>query len=196
MVRMLMRLLEYCDTKDPSRPAKAIVWAHNSHLGDARFTERGIESNKLNIGQLVREQLGLEKTFNIGFTTFHGSVTAAHNWGEPHHFRVLNEGMKGSYERLFHDTELHNFYLVLRNNTLPVDEKLVHVLSKERYERAVGVIYRPRTEMVSHYFTAALAHQFDAVIHFDRTRALYPLDIHPQWLKDAEDMSETYPFGV
>src|SRR5205807_4286898 len=149
--------------------AKVVVWAHNSHLGDARATEMG-RRGETNLGQLVRERYDTG-CFNIGFTTFSGEVTAAPNWDEPAQRMQIRLALAGSYERIFHDTDLGDFLLILKR-----DSALSEALAGSLLERAIGVIYRPDTERVSHYFQAALSKQFDAVIHIDRTRALIPLE--------------------
>jgi erythromycin esterase-like protein len=165
--------------------ARAIVWAHNSHLGDARATQMG-ESGELNLGQLVREKYG-PKSFLVGFTTHAGSVTAASNWDEPAQRKRVRPSITASYERLFHDTGLDRCLLLLR------DEALRQALQGERLERAIGVIYRPESERLSHYFRARLPEQFDAVLHIDQTTALEPLE---RWAHDEVDLPETYPTGI
>jgi erythromycin esterase-like protein len=167
--------------------ARAVVWAHNSHLGDARATQMG-RAGELNLGQLVRERHG-DDAWLIGFTTHAGTVTAARNWDEPAARRQVTPSLPESYERLFHDTGLESFWLRLR------DGAARDVLLPERLERAIGVIYRPETERVSHYFRASLPAQFDAVIHIDRTSALEPLE---PWAAEeaAADLPETFPSGV
>jgi erythromycin esterase-like protein len=167
------------------KAARAVVWAHNSHLGDARATQMGARG-ELNLGQLVRERYG-NRAWLVGFTTHTGSVTAAKNWDEPAERRRVRPSMAGSYERLFHEVGLSRFLLLLRD--APVRE----ALWAERYERAIGVIYRPETERVSHYFQARLPEQFDAVLHIDETSALQPLE---RWARDEVDLPETYPSGI
>jgi erythromycin esterase-like protein len=167
--------------------AKVIVWAHNSHLGDARATEMS-KRGELNVGQLVRERLGAE-SFSIGFTTYSGTVTAASNWGEPAQRKRMRPGLRGSYEELLHDVDVANFWLNLRERS-----DATRLLSEERLERAIGVIYRPETERMSHYFGARLAKQFDAIIHLDETRALEPLERTSTWEKG--ELPETFPFNV
>lgn len=152
------------------RPAKIIVWAHNSHVGDARATEMG-ERGELNIGQLIREQ-NPTSTYNIGFSTYTGTVTAASDWDAPPQCKNVNPGMKGSYEALFHELDLQNFMLILRGN-----KELEHYLNLPRLQRAIGVIYRPDTERASHYFFTKLPYQFDTIIHLDQTTAVQPLDV-------------------
>jgi len=179
-------------------PAKIVVWEHNSHLGDARATEMG-EQGELNVGQLVRERYGRE-AFLIGFSTHRGSVTAASDWDGPAERKRVREALPGSFEALFHqvaDDGTPNFLLNLRGDT-----DAVQALREPRLERAIGVIYRPETERWSHYFLAHLADQFDAVIHFDQTRAVEPLERTPRWLRgaagaeSAAEVPETFPTGV
>ena len=167
--------------------AKVIVWAHNSHLGDARATEMS-KRGELNVGQLIRERLDME-SFSIGFTTYSGTVTAASDWGEPAERKRVRPALRGSCEELFHEAGVPNFWLNLRERN-----EATPLLSEERLERAIGVIYRPETERMSHYFGARLAEQFDAVIHLDETRALEPLERTSTWEKG--ELPETYPFQV
>jgi erythromycin esterase-like protein len=165
--------------------ARAVVWAHNSHLGDARATQMS-RAGELNLGQLVRERFGRD-AFLIGFTTHTGTVTAARNWDDPAERRRVRPSLPGSYEHLFHEAGIPRFLLLLREGTAR------EALATERLERAIGVIYRPESERVSHYFRASLSQQFDAVIHIDRTSALEPLE---RWSLDEADLPETYPSGV
>jgi erythromycin esterase-like protein/predicted phosphoribosyltransferase len=164
-------------------PARIVVWAHNSHLGDARATQMG-DAGEHNLGQLARQRHGKD-TFLIGQTTHHGTVTAASNWDEPAERKRVRPGLEGSYEDLFHHVGHDAFLLSLRD----ADERL----RSSRLERAIGVIYRPETERISHYFDARLAEQFDAVIHHDTTTALHPLERTPQW--DRGEAPESYPFA-
>lgn len=166
---------------------KMVVWAHNSHLGDARATEMGARG-EWNVGQLMREKFG-RHVFNIGFSTYTGTVTAARNWGDPAETRRVKPGLPGSYEALFHDTGLGAFWLDLRDGS-----EAAEVLAKERLQRAIGVIYRPETERGSHYFRASLPRQFDAMIHVEETTALKPLERLSEW--DEEELPETYPSGL
>jgi erythromycin esterase-like protein len=163
------------------------VWAHNSHLGDARATEMG-ERGELNLGQLVRERFGDDSAL-IGFTTDHGTVTAASDWEGPAERKIVRPALPGSYESTFHETNVPRFML-----TWPRGSRVVDALSERRLERAIGVIYRPRTERVSHYFHAELCNQFDAVLHFDETTAVEPLERTAKW--EAGELPETYPFAV
>jgi erythromycin esterase-like protein len=165
---------------------KFVVWAHNSHLGDARATQMG--TREWNVGQLVREWHGDDARL-IGFTTYDGTVTAASEWGGPAERKAVRPGMPGSYESLFHDVEIPAFLL-----TLPRDTQVTHGLCEPMLERAIGVIYLPETEFASHYFRARLSGQFDAVIHFDRTRAVEPLEPSAEW--GIGEPAETFPTGV
>jgi erythromycin esterase-like protein len=166
---------------------RVVVWAHNSHLGDARATEMG-EAGELNVGQLVRSRFG-SKAVLVGFTTNSGTVTAATDWDGPAHRRHVRPALAGSYERLFHETAIPKFLLPLRNSP-----ELAQALAQPRLERAIGVIYVPETERRSHYFHARLPAQFDYVLHFDTTRALEPLERSPLW--EAGEMAETFPSGL
>jgi len=168
------------------RLPKIVVWAHNSHLGDARATEMG-EGGELNVGQLVRERHGAE-SFLVGFTTHTGTVTAATNWGDLPEKKQVRPSTSGSYEEILHAAGAPRYLLSLR------DEAIRDTLEKPRLERAIGVIYRPQTERVSHYFEARLSKQFDAVVHFDSTTAVQPIDPHPEF--PAEDLPDTYPSGL
>jgi erythromycin esterase-like protein/predicted phosphoribosyltransferase len=167
--------------------ARVVVWAHNSHLGDARATELS-SAGELNLGQLVREEFGAEAIL-IGMTTHTGSVTAAHAWEGPAQRRHVRPSLPGSYERLFHDTHIDRFLL-----PLGADPEVRAVLGPPRLERAIGVIYAPQTERMSHYFHAALSDQFDYVLHFDETRAVEPLERTAVW--DVGEVAETYPSGL
>ena len=167
------------------RSAKAVVWAHNSHLGDARATSMG-DMGELNLGQLAKEHYG-DACCAVGMTTHEGEVTATHEWDEPAALRIVQPSMRGSYERLFHDTGVPAFVLPLAHPDVS------SALAAPRQERAIGVIYRPDTERASHYFTAQLPRQFSAVVHVDRTHALEPLE---RWGRHEVDLPETYPTGV
>jgi erythromycin esterase-like protein len=167
--------------------AKVAVWAHNSHLGDARATQMSA-AGEMNVGQLVRQRHGADALL-VGFSTRTGTVTAASNWDGPAERKHVRPALTGSYEALFHETGLPSFLLVLRGA-----KWLSGVLNEEKLERAIGVIYLPETERLSHYFDARLSEQFDAVVHFDQTRAVEPLERTAQW--EAGEFPETYPFAV
>jgi erythromycin esterase-like protein len=167
-------------------PARAVVWAHNSHLGDARATETSARG-ELNVGQLCRQRWG-RQVFNIGLTTHTGTVAAATNWGDEVEIKQVQPSLPGSYERLFHEVGFQDFMLIF--NQFPHE---ADALAARRLERAIGVIYRPESERLSHYFHASLPRQFDAVIHVDLTSAVWPLErAAPLELQKAE----TYRSGV
>jgi erythromycin esterase-like protein len=163
---------------------KVVVWAHNSHLGDARATEMG-QRGELNLGQLVRERYGREATL-VGFTTHAGTVTAASGWDCPAERKHIRPALHGSYEGLFHETDIPNFFLRLSEQ-----EESTSALREPRLERAIGVIYLPQSERASHYFHAQLPDQFDAVFHYDETRAVEPLERTGVW--ETGEVPETYP---
>jgi erythromycin esterase-like protein len=181
MVETLDELAAHLELRQ-GRPTKAAVWAHNSHLGDARATELG-QSGELNVGQLVRTRHG-DEALLVGFTTFTGTVTAASDWGGSSERKRVLRGLAGSWERRLHEQDVPNFLVI---PTAGQDRR--------RLERAIGVIYRPETERFSHYFHARLAQQFDAVIHIDETSALEPLVPAGVW-EGAGELPETYPWGV
>ena len=185
MAETLDALVEFLGRKGPA--AKVVVWAHNSHLGDARATQMGTQG-EWNVGQLVRERDGQDAVL-VGFTTHSGTVTAASNWGAPAERKSVRLALPGSYEALFHDSGLGRFLLTFRGGGQVSD-----ALRQPRLERAIGVIYRPETERASHYFRAILPAQFDAVIHIDRTRAVEPLECTAEW--EAGEVPETFPSGV
>ena len=190
MVDTLQALEKHLERKGLT--PKIVVWAHNSHLGDARATEMGWRRGEFNVGQLVREAYGNAARL-VGFTTHRGTVTAANDWDEPAQRKKVSEALNGSYELLFHDAKVPRFLLDLRTGN-----DATRALKDSRLERAIGVVYRPSTERVSHYFDAELPAQFDVVLHFDETRAVEPLERSAQWDKGEArgDLPETYPFGV
>jgi erythromycin esterase-like protein len=166
---------------------RIVVWEHNSHLGDARATEMG-ERGEINVGQLIRERYK-EQAVLIGFSTYQGTVTAASDWDEPAERKRVQPALPGSYEALLHDAGIERFWLDLR------DEKVVALRTPRRLERAIGVVYRPQTERVSHYFSADLPGQFDAIIHFDETQAVTPLE-NAAGPEGGEKAPETFPSGL
>jgi erythromycin esterase-like protein len=190
MADTLAAIVQHLDQR-LGRPCKVVLWAHNSHLGDARATQMGDEG-ELNVGQLVRERWGRD-AFLIGFTTNDGTVTAANEWDAPAVKMKVRPALEGSHERFLHqfaEKSGRKSFIVLPDE----DRKLPQILRKTRLERAIGVIYRARTERSSHYFRARLADQFDALIHIDRTSAVEPFD--PWSELTTEDAPETYPFAV
>jgi erythromycin esterase-like protein len=167
--------------------AKVAVWEHNSHLGDARATDMG-RRGELNVGQLTREKYGHDAVL-VGFSTHRGTVTAATDWGRPAERKRVRPALPGSYEAMFHAAGPDRFLLTWRDN-----DRLTAGLRTPRLERAIGVVYRPETERQSHYFHARLPDQFDAVLHFDETRAVKPLESTAEW--EAGEVPETFPFAV
>lgn len=166
--------------------SKAVVWEHNSHLGDAASTEMGA-GGQTNVGHLCREQFG-SAAYLIGQGTDHGTVAAASNWDEPVEVMRVRPGYPGSYESLFHESRVEAFLLPLRE---PRQPDLRHELTASRLERAIGVVYRPETELQSHYFHARLAQQFDEFIWFDRTTAVDPIAA-----AEARRFSAEHPFSL
>jgi len=142
---------------------------------------------ELNVGQLVRERFDDDAVL-IGFSTHHGTVTAASDWGAPAERKNIRPALRGSYEDLFHQTGLPRFWIDLRG------AGQIGVLQQQRIERAIGVIYRPDTERLSHYFHVRLPEQFDAFIHIDETSAVEPLERTSIW--EEGELPETYPFAV
>jgi len=165
--------------------SKAIVWAHNSHVGDAAATEMSARG-EINIGQLCRKEFG-NRCYAIGFGTDHGTVAAASDWDGPMEIKSVRPAMKNSYEKLCHDTGMPRFMLGLRDRT----SAHARGLMGPRLERAIGVIYRPESELASHYFEAVLPRQFDEYIWFDETKAVTPFKA-----EELEGLPDTYPFGL
>lgn len=165
---------------------KAIVWAHNSHVGNAQATEMSLRG-EFNIGQLCRENFG-DDVYSIGFGTDTGTVAAASNWDAPMEVMNVRPSLRDSYERLCHESAIPRFLLPLKHSP---HSALIEKLKSPRLERAIGVIYRPESERQSHYFQSTLTEQFDEYIWFDRTCAVTPLDSHI-----LSGLPDTYPFGV
>jgi erythromycin esterase-like protein len=186
MVETLGALAAYLQSRS-RQPAKIVVWAHNSHLGDARATELG-QRGEVNVGQLVRERYGHEALL-VGFTTYAGTVTAASDWGEPAERKTVRPAVFGSYKSVFHASGLLNALLDFRDRGAAA-----LALATPRLERAIGVVYRPETERQSHYFEATLSRQFDLVLHYDRTRAVEPLERTALW--ERGELPETYPSSL
>jgi erythromycin esterase-like protein/predicted phosphoribosyltransferase len=185
MAETLDELVAYLSRN--GREAKIAVWEHNSHLGDARATDMG-RRGELNVGELMREKYGDDAVL-VGFSTYQGTVTAATDWGSVAERKQVRPALAGSYEAVFHAADFKRFLLTWRDNDL-----LAANLRAPRLERAIGVIYRPETERQSHYFHARLPDQFDAVLHFDETRAVTPLETSAEW--EAGEVPETFPFAM
>ena len=178
------------DAKGPS--AKAIVWAHNSHIGNAAFTDMGMNRDELNIGQLAKEKWDAKARL-IGFGTHTGTVAAADDWDEPMKIKSVRPSLPDSYERASHDSGVPRFLLDLREGE--VGREVRQALLQPRLERFIGVIYRPDTERWSHYSQAILPRQFDGWVWFDETSAVTPLPGEQRAGEQGRE-EETYPFGL
>lgn len=175
--------------RSPGTPrAKAVIWAHNSHIGDARATEMGTKRNELNLGQLCREHY-YDDARLVGFGTANGTVAAADDWGETMQVRPLKFPLPDSFERLWADTGINHGLLSL---TEDIDPRLKQALSAPSLQRAVGVVYRPETERISHYFDCRPARQFDRYVWFKNTRAVTPLP----HIRETVCGNDLFPFGV
>jgi erythromycin esterase-like protein len=169
-----------------AKERKIVVWTHNSHVGDARATDRR-EIDEWNVGQLMRERYGSDAVL-VGLTTYQGTVSAASDWGQPVDRKNVRPALDNSYEAWFHQSGIDRFLLIF------TEGELADQLREPLLQRAIGVVYRPQTERLSHYLFCRLPDQFDVVLHFDQTHALEPLDRTAQW--EAGELPETYPFGV
>lgn len=187
MGQTLNALVAHLDEHSTGEPARIVVWAHNSHVGDARATEVSADG-QLTIGQLAREHYGRDCRL-IGFSTYSGTVTAASDWGGIAERKVVRPALAGSIEELLHETAKPSFVVPTHDGS-PAAAALEGV----RLARAIGVIYLPQTERQSHYFHVRPSDQFDAMIHIDHTRALEPLEPTSVWI--AGENPETYPSGL
>lgn len=185
MMETLSALRDYLEFQHA--PSKIVIWAHNSHVGDARATQM-VRAGEWNIGQLIRENYGNECR-SIGFTTYSGTVTAASAWDSPAERKQVLPARSDSYEGLFHQVGVPAFSLDLKRGSHVADG-----LREPMLERAIGVVYRPASELASHYFRASLSDQFDAIIHFDQTRAVEPLE--PIGTAPLGEPAETFPSGI
>jgi erythromycin esterase-like protein len=169
------------------KKARIVVWEHNSHIGDARATDMG-QLGEWNVGELVRKAYG-EDACLIGFTTYDGWVTAASAWDGPAERKRVRPGIPGSYEDVLHRAGVDRYFLPLKTPGPARD-----ALMERRLERAIGVLYLPRSERQSHYFSAELPRQFDGIVHIDHTSAVQPLDATSGW--HSGEPPETYPEGL
>lgn len=183
--RHMADTLDWIEQLQPG--AKVVVWTHNAHAGDARATEMSARG-EVNLGQLARERCGGDNVYLLGFTTHSGEVTAASAWDRPAERKVVRNALEGSYEAIFHRTQIPAFLLPLHGSLI---EK---ILEGPMLERAIGVVYQPENEQLSQYFECDLPGQFDAIIHFDRTQALVPFERASRW--EAGATPETYPYAV
>lgn len=187
MAQTLNSLQIHLDKHSGTEPARIVVWAHNSHVGDARATEVSADG-QLTIGQLAREKYGAGCRL-IGFSTYSGTVTAASEWGGIAERKVVRPALTGSIEKLLHDSGKASFLVPMHDGSPAAD-----ALEVVRLGRAIGVIYLPQTERQSHYFHVRPSDQFDAMIHIDETRALEPLEPESIWI--VGETPETYPSGL
>lgn len=185
MVNTIAELSEHMTKLTGS--GKVVIWAHNSHIGNALATEMA-QTGELNVGQLIREKYE-DDVVLIGFTTYNGTVSAASHWGGNVERKQIRPALHGSIEDLFHQTDIKNFFLNLRDT-----RREIEALQDEYLERAIGVIYSPESERASHYFKARLTEQFDAILHFDTTSALEPLEKNPVWIRG--EIPETFDTGL
>ena len=185
MFEAFMALVDYSNSA-LLKPAKVVIWAHNSHIGNATATEMA-ERGELNIGQLVKQKYG-EQAFLLGFTTYTGTVVAADEWGGPAKIKQITPALNNSWENLFHNIPTEQFSLFFNEKVKNIFESI-----PPKLQRAIGVIYKPETERYSHYFYSLLSSQFDGVIHIDTTSALRPIDTLSQKVEEAP---ETYPTSL
>ncbi|KAJ3054507.1 hypothetical protein HK097_001630 [Rhizophlyctis rosea] len=221
MVQVLDELVKHHQSPTGG-PAKAIVWAHNSHLGDASATDMGKRRGEINVGQLCREKWGTDKVFNIGFLSNTGTVTAADEWDEPAQNMTLNPSMRDSVEDILYDAcgrNMENFMLIMKTKETDggrkkdVDPAVTRLLSKPLLQRYVGVLYKPATERWSHYSKSELANQrdisnklmtlctktnkkFDACVYLHSTTGITPLDATNHFPDADENVPDTYPFAL
>ncbi len=164
--------------------SRIVVWAHNSHVGDARAARKSLRGD-LTLGQLVRERHGADVR-TLGFTTYQGTVTAASDWGQPPERKRVRPGRADSWEGLFHKLGVPSFWLDLR--------EAPPSMHQSRLERAIGVVYLPQSERTSHYFESELASRFDFVVHVDETRAVEPLERDSRW--EEGEFPDTWPTSL
>jgi len=177
-----------------NRPAKIVVWQNNTHLGDSNSTDRGVKG-EVNFGRLIRERYGMEKTFNIGFTTHHGRVLASPSWGVSPSVTDLLPADPKSNEGIFHESGVAAFFMNFRSLSadVKVESEVVEAFRESRPQRTLGVIYNKGNEKENHYYNARLSEQFDAVVHVDQTRATHALDVHePEDASLTEDVAKSF----
>jgi erythromycin esterase len=179
MMETLDRLLKFHGNN-----SKAIVWEHNTHIGDARATDMK-RAGMINIGQLAREQYGPDKVYLAGFGTYSGTVVASESWGAAMKIFEVPFARVGSIEHLLHRQSSSNYYLLFNTEDL-----------QKRYgtamrHRAIGVVYDPDRELSGNYVRTKLSQRYDAFIFLDQTTALHPFHMKPHDTK----MPETFPFG-
>jgi len=198
MADTLWSLYQFQNKKFKDKAQKFVVWAHNSHLGDARETDAGQIRGEHNVGQLLRQKFGMDNSFIVGHSTFTGTVTAAKKWDSPALLMQVKPGLPESWESLFHGvTERwhREFLLITRSNSasLSPDAKAVDILSHKKLERYIGVIYAPQTERASHYSRSRIGKEYDAVIFNDVTSGVRPIDPTPPWEESAKKLGVSAP---
>ena len=186
MMETLVELSTYLASTGIKEP-RIIVWAHNSHLGDARATDVN-KRGEINLGELVREKFG-NRSILIGFSTYSGTVTAASDWDGPVERKRVRRSLPESYEAAFHELGMSRAMFVFRDRKHPLRE-----MHRGHLQRAIGVIYRPQSEMLSHYFRAVLPDQFDVMLHIDQTRGVEPMEPTAEW--HTGEAGETFPSGL
>ncbi|KZT74782.1 hypothetical protein DAEQUDRAFT_742252 [Daedalea quercina L-15889] len=200
--RTLQKIADYLgDGK--GQQAKIVVWAHNSHVGDARATDMGRRRGEISVGQRCREIFGSDNVFNIGFLTNRGSVTAAYEWDHPPHIHRINPPVESSIEKVFDEWASGDCFVITHkiehtstgNEKQEVSSELSEFLNRPRYQRFIGVIYRNNTEIPSHYSMCSVADQYDAVVHIRESRGIRPLEREEDGQRVDGDAVETYPFG-
>jgi erythromycin esterase len=189
MMNTLKRLMEFYGKDD----SKSIVWAHNTHVGDARQTDM-VDAKMVNIGQLVREHATPQKAMILGFGTYNGTVIAAGEWGESMQRMQVPPAVNGSWDSLIHDmTKDPVTLLIFRENDEATDKQFAEqIADKKRGQRAIGVVYNPEYEKYGNYVPTVLNKRYDAFLHIDKTHALHPL--HMPQMEDT-DLPETFPTG-
>ncbi|KAI0932398.1 hypothetical protein AcV7_000486 [Taiwanofungus camphoratus] len=193
--------------RDGANPgeAKIVVWAHNSHIGDARATDMGKRREEINVGQRCREIFGDNNVFNLGFLTNKGTVTAARQWDDPPHLQMMNPPIDRSIEAVFNDWATDDCFVIThkivkaqgKTRKVEIAQELTDFLNLPRYQRFIGVIYRRATEIPSHYSKCSVADQYDAVAHIRQSRGIQPLEPEDTWKEPMHgEVDETFPFGV
>lgn len=178
MQETLERLLKFHGPQ-----SKAIIWAHNTHIGDARATDMA-RHGMYNIGELTRKKF--PDTVLVGFGTYKGSVIAGRYWGDEMRKMSVPEGIPNSWEHLLHHSNAGDCLLIM--NQLEKED----FMKKSIGHRAIGVVYNPNQEHLNNYVPSILPLRYDAFLFIDESTALHPLHIKP----DGHQMPETYPFGM
>ncbi len=204
MVNTLERLISFYSNRNHVKSPKAIVWAHNTHIGDARFTDMA-PSGMINIGQLVRERKGIQKTVLIGFSTYEGTVIAANEWGGKMEIMNVPQAKEGSWDHILHNLtsnskkDRKNKLIIFERNKEIItilESNKVNYIYDENYEnrgqRAIGVVYNPKYEKYGNYVPTILPLRYDVLLFVDSTNALYPL--HLKQVED-KDLPDTFPRG-